>query len=186
MAGERSNAQWFPVLYGESAQFKVDATPSGNAGAIARVLFTLDTFPWLLYGVRFEVSYELPALFLAEPENWPFKQFMREGGIDDDFSVTIRAAQQSITGGNPVHVRNVQGALGINKHPLPLPYPFRGGNKIEIECRRLSSYPVIEVADLQVVLTPTVHVALELARGVQQVADGVSSPPPPPSTGFPT
>jgi hypothetical protein len=176
-------AQWFPIYESGEAPFLVDTTRSGALGAIATVTITLDNYPHLIYGVRFDVSYEIPAAdFGALPG---FKRDMREGGVDDDFDVTIQMTQQSIAA-KRIHVRNLRGALGINQHPFPVPYPLRGSNKITLECRRNSSYPLFIVPDVRTLnILPTVKISLELARGVQSVADGQTSPPAPPSTGFP-
>jgi hypothetical protein len=81
-------------------------------------------------------------------------------------------------------VRNIQGALGINKHPWPIFYPMRGGNKVTLTARRNSSYPPVLIADVEVPITIMWKVSLETARGVRTVADGITSPAAPPSTGF--
>jgi hypothetical protein len=179
----RRQAQWFPVYPSGSGTFMVDGSPSSRAGSAATVEITLDTFPYLVYGARFETSYELPIPFFdAEPA---FKQFMREGGVDDDYDVTIQLTQGNVTVQNGAHVRNLQGALGFNKHPWPMPYPMRGGNKVTFTARRNSSYPRVLVADTEVPLTIIWKVTLETARGIRSVADGITSPTPPPSTGYP-
>lgn len=177
------DAQWFPVYPSQQGVFQLDANPSSRAGSTATVEINLDTFPTLVYGARFETSYELPlAFFEANPA---FKQQMREGGVDDDYDVTIQLTQGNVTVQNAAHAANLQGRIGINKHPWPVFYPLRGGNKILMTARRNSSYPPVLVADVEIPITIIWKVTLETARGIRNVADGISSPAPPPSTGYP-
>jgi hypothetical protein len=175
-------AQWFPVYPSGEGIFTIDGTPSSRATAQATCEITLDTFPYLVYGIRFETSYELPLPFFDT--NPAFKQQMREGGVDDDYDVTIQLTQGNVTTQRGAHVRNIQGALGINKHPWAIFYPMRGGNKVTVTARRNSSYPPVLIADVEVPITIIWKVTLETARGVRTVADGVTSPAAPPSTGF--
>jgi hypothetical protein len=176
--------QWFPVISSTTpSPFLVDGQRSGAIGAEAKATLSLDTFPELLYAVRFTTSYELPpATFGLAPA---FKQQMREGGVDDDFTVQVLLTQQNITSQAPAHLRNFQGALQTNLHPLPIPYPFRGGNRFDFTARRVSSYPQLRVDEQIVQVLPQLFVTIIAARGVQSVADNVTSPKPPPSTGFP-
>jgi hypothetical protein len=179
------NAQWFPVYPSQQGIFQLDGNPSSRAGTTATVEIDLDTFPTLVYGARFETSYELPlAFFTANPA---FKQQMREGGVDDDYDVSIQLTQGNVTVQQLAHVANLQGRLGINKHPWPVFYPLRGGNKVTMTARRNSSYPqVIDPASgLEVPITILWKVTLETARGIRNVADGISSPAAPPSSGYP-
>jgi hypothetical protein len=175
--------QWFPIFASNAAPFLDGSTKSGAIGAEAKVSITIDTYPELIYGVRFAVSYEIPAAtFGLAPA---FKQQMREGGVDDDFTVTVELTQQKITTGSSTHVRNFQGALGINLHPLPVPYPVRGGNRFEFSGRRTSSYPQLRIDDLILNIEPSLYVTILAARGVLSVADNVSGPAAAGSTGFP-
>lgn len=175
-------AQWFPVLQSEEAPFLVQGEPSGAKGATAKVTITLDTYPHLLYGFRFDVSYEIPpSVFGQVPA---FKRDMRDGGVDDDYDVTILLTQQNIAS-KPTHVRNVRGAKGTNQHPLAVFYPLRGTNNITIEAVRNSSYAQIRAGDVLLDVFPVWKVTLDLARGVQQIADNASGPPAPGSSGYP-
>lgn len=176
-------AQWFPLYPAASAVFQLDGAPSSRAGSQARCTITLDTFPYLVYGLRFDTSYELPLEFFED--NPAFKMNMALGKVDDDFDVEIQLTQGNVTSIERSHVRNLQGSNGFNRHPWPLPYPMRGGNKISITAIRNSSYPRILVNDVEVPLAITLKVSAETARGVRNVADGITTPAPPPSTGYP-
>lgn len=181
--GEDLQAQWFPVYPSASAVFLLDGQPSSRINAEAVCEIQLDTFPTLVYGARFEVSYELPLVYwIANPD---YKANMRLGGVDDDIEVSIALTQGNVTTQERAHMRNLQGGESINKHPWPVFYPLRGGNKVTFRCRRLSSYVPVIVNDVEVPLTLTLRVSLETARGIQNVADGISSPATPPSTGYP-
>jgi hypothetical protein len=174
-------AQWFPIYHSGEAPFQISGARSGIIAAEAVLTITIDTYPELVYGIRFDTSYELPpAIFGQAPA---FKQQMREGGVDDDYDVTIKLSQQSVAT-TRAHVRNVQGALGVNRHPWPVPYPLRGSNKIEITARRNSSYPELRVGETITLVLPVLKVTIEAARGVQQIADNITGPPAPGSTGF--
>jgi hypothetical protein len=175
-------AQWFPIYHSGEAPFMVSGVRSGAIAAEATVSITIDTYPELVYGVRFDCSYELPAAIFGQAPS--FKQQMREGGVDDDYDVTIRLSQQSVVG-TRAHVRNIQGSLGFNRHPWPVPYPLRGTNKIEITAKRNSSYAELRVGETITLVLPVLKVTVEAARGVQQIADNITGPPAPGSTGFP-
>lgn len=183
MGADPLQSQWFPVYPSATGTFLLNGAPSGDRGAEANCEITLDTFPYLVYGARFEVSYELPLAYFAE--NQDYKRNMREGGVDDDFEVAISLTQGNVTVQELAHVRNLQGGLSINKHPWPVYYPLRGGNKVSIRARRLSSFAPVIVADVAIPLSVLLKVTLETARGIRNVADGITSPAPPPSTGFP-
>lgn len=180
---DQLQAQWFPVYPSGSGVFMLNGQPSGDINAEAVVSIELDTFPTLIYGARFESTYELPATFWAS--NPSFKRDMREGGVVDDCEVDIRLTQGNVTTQELAHMRNLQGGLSINKHPWPVFYPVRGGNKVGFRVRRLSSFAPVVVNDVPQPLTVTLKVTLETARGIRNVADGITSPAPPPSTGFP-
>lgn len=185
MAGGQLKNQWFPVYVSGQGTFQLNGQPSGAIGARARAEITLDTFPYLIYGARFEISYELPAAYWIVPANQNYKQLMREGGVEDDYDVEIQLTQGNVTTNQPAHVRNLQGGLSINKHPWPLFYPARGGNRITMIATRNSSFAPVRVADVDQALTILWKVTLETSRGIRNVADGVTSPTPPPSTGYP-
>lgn len=182
MAG-KPQEQWFPVYPSATGTFLLDGVASSRRGSEAVAEIQLDTFPSLVYGARFEVSYELPLAFFAE--NPGFKRDMREGGVDDDYEVSITLTQGNVTVQESAHVRNLQGAGGINKHPWPIFYPLRGGNKVMFRARRLSSYAPVIVSDVEVPIAILWKVSLETARGIANVADLISTPAPPGSTGFP-
>ena len=177
--------QWFPVYPSGSAPF---VGPDGSAlgswrqGATATVSIELDTYPQLIYGFRFEVSYELPGAFYAA--NPDYKRRMREGGQDDDYDIKVTLTQGNITTNVAAHVANIQGRLGINKHPLCVYYPARGGNKMQFSATRNSSYAPVIVADQIQEFTVNWKVTIETARGISSVMDGVTGPPPPGSSGF--
>lgn len=185
MPAAPNQVQWFPLFQSEQAVFQLDGAPSGGAGSQARMTITLDTFPYMVYGLRFTTSYELPPDFWVANLDW--KQFMRLGGVDDDYDVSIKLTQGNVTTQRDAHVRNLQGANDINKHPWPLPYPLRGGNKIEVTATRNSSYPIVidPATEEETPLTILLKVSALTARGARNVLDGVTSPTPPPSTGFP-
>lgn len=163
----------FPVLQPfDPVQFRNDSgVPSGAAGARARLQTSLNNAPQILYRLTFEVSYELPAEFFAT--NLDFKKLMREGGVDDDFTVDIKLTQQNPTEG-PVHVRTLQGFLGINLHPLPVPYAFQGGNNITIDCQRVTGYPVVDGVEI----APTVRASLVVGMFVSDTGGSPWRPAP--------
>jgi len=175
------NVQWFPIYQSGEAPFLLGKDPSGLIGASAKMTIVVDNFPHQLYGVRFDVTYELPPAIFGQVLD--YRRNMRDGGVDDDFDVTIKLSQQSVVG-EAAHVRNVRGALGVNQHPWPVPYPLRGANNIAIEARRNSSYAEIRIGETITTVAPILKVTLELARGVRSEADNVTGPGSPGSTGY--
>jgi hypothetical protein len=179
MSGDRPNPRGpiqptlFPTYQPfDPVQFRdAGGIPSGVAGARAKLVTSLNNAPQILYRLTFQVSYELPAEFFAtHPE---FKKWMREGGIDDDFTVDIKLTQQNPTQG-PVHVRDLQGFLSINQHPLAVPFAFQGGNNITVDVQRLTGYPVID--DVEIV--PTVRATLVLGMFVSDTGGSPWRPAP--------
>jgi hypothetical protein len=177
MAGPNPRGPVQPTLFPVAQPFDAvqlrdsSGNLSGAAGARARLQTSLNNSPQILYRLTFQVSYELPAEFFAA--NLDFKKLMREGGIDDDFTVDIKLTQQNITEG-PVHVRDLQGFLTVNMHPLVVPYAFQGGNNITVDVQRVSSYPVVN----EVVVVPTIRATLSLGMFVSDTGGSPWRPAP--------
>lgn len=143
----------YPILYGiEPRPFQLSGSPSGAAGAIAKLSFALPTNVHFIYGMRISNYYALPdnadAAAVARFEackRW----------VDDDQMLKLDLSQQSIFV-NDVKQNQVIGANGIHWHPFPVPYRIQGGNNYGITVTRLTSYPTIAGA----AVLPTVCITL--------------------------
>jgi len=135
-----NNLPGYPLYYEESAKFLVNGQPSGLRGAEARVTFTLANQPHLIFGVVTSNTYELT------DEVYPFFPTyyadMRQGGIDDQQTISISLTQQNVTA-QPVSQDRFSGAAGTVWRPWPAIYFFRGSNQASITARRLVSYPAV-------------------------------------------
>jgi hypothetical protein len=154
MAMERtSEPQQFPVFFPGAAPFlDANGAPSGARGATARVTCEINLRPQWLTAIRVMNVYDVPSgfqtadsVFLDKIDGW--QTMTTELTVSN---IVIREALQTL----------VMGRDGVLWHPLPTPYPWRGGNSITLEFKRLIGYP-------QAIL-PTVHVVLE---GIQLVDD---------------
>jgi hypothetical protein len=103
--------QRFPVIYPAKAQFKLGTVEGAGAGATAKLNFSLNNNPHEIVGLR----------------------------IDSEQTLTMRMAQQNVVLEDTLQ-RLVQGEGGIHWHPFELPYPFRGGNSITVDCKRVTGY----------------------------------------------
>ena len=143
--------QNFPVFFPGSAPFlNADGVPSGARGATARVTCEMNLRPQWLTAIRVMNVYEVPSgfqgadsVYLDKIDNW--QTMTTELTVSN---IVIREGLQPL----------VMGRSGFQWHPLPAPYPWRGGNSITLEFRRLVGYPSA--------ILPTVHVILE---GIQMV-----------------
>lgn len=168
------NMQEFPLVYSTSQQFVADGAPSGARNATATAPITLANAPHLLIGIRLWNVYTTPGADATE-------QLTRQGlikaaGIDDEQVVRITIAQQNITVGSVLQPLLV-GARGVNWHPFPIPFGFRGNNQLLIEVRRETPYPIFGTDRV----LPTVHIALVTTQFVSDFAPATA----PGSTGRP-
>lgn len=151
MLERTSEPQQFPVFFPGSAPFlDANGEPSGARGATARVTCEINLRPQWLTGIRALNVYEVPSVF--QNEDIVYLQH-----LDGYQTMTTELTVSNIVireGLQPL----VMGRDGRVWHPLPTPYPWRGGNTITMEFKRLIAYPAG--------LLPTVHVILE---GIQLV-----------------
>lgn len=152
-----------PKIYPREAPFELDGVPSGDVGATLKVTFDLDNFPDHVYGLRGRAVYALPIAF--ENANLGFRQFMKQGGTDEGFDIQVTLTQSNVTTGW-VDVSTFWGSQGIHWHPLPTPYKLRGGNNIEVECRRTIAYPHPTFGDPVQTLNVAPTLKLTLVTGV--------------------
>jgi len=158
--GSELQHQWFPLYHTEKAQFALEGSASGARGATARVSFSLESLPHILYGISIWITYELiDEFFVANPD---FKRNMRDGGVDFDFTIKITFTQQNITI-NPTPIASIQGFNNVNIHPFTAPYPLSGSNNIAVDLTRLSSYPTAAGETV----APFAHITLLTTRGVR-------------------
>lgn len=145
--------QAFPLYYTGSAKFVDNANGNtGVVGARANVTVPINNDPHILYGVRITNIYELPL---------DFDPLARPGLLiwDDEQTVRMTLAQGDPTAQALPQV-NFQGRSNVHLHPFVRPYPFRGGNNVQFEVTRLTSYPVIN----DEVIEPTCFITLVAAR----------------------
>jgi hypothetical protein len=151
--------QLFPKYYSMGpVALTVDGSPSGAAGAVAVLTKELSNFPHILYGVRISNTYDVP----TNPDAGEIRQFtMMKSFIDVEQTVTINLSQQNITGQAMLQAQ-LTGYAGTVWHPFPAPYPMAGGNNVNIEVRRVTSYPNYLADDRAV--TPVVFATLLAAE----------------------
>jgi len=156
----------------EKAAFQIATVPSGGISAVAKLNIELNNSPQILYGIRWAVSYELPAEFWALNPN--YKALMREGGVDFDFDVEVNLTQQNITQAR-VPFEAFTGRGNVNHTPLPVPYAFQGGNNLAITCTRNSSYPLPDGLDI---VAPMVTAVAVLGLAVSDTGGSAWAPAP--------
>ena len=163
------DTQPFPLYYAASKQFLgPDGTPSGQAGAVARLTVEVNNRPQTITSIRFWNSYDISQNTLVgqDPLNY---LALRLGGIDDEQTVEINITAQNITFPE-VHQATFQGAYKINFHPLACGYQLRGANKIQITVRRVAGYPFFNQEIEQIL--PTVHVAIVSVLHMNDLQEG--------------
>lgn len=164
--------QRFPVVYPAQSQFKNGTNEGAQSGATAKLSFSLNNNPHEIVGLRVFNVYETPAEFVT-PEGLEFLS-----RLDSQQTLTMRMAQQNVVLEDTLQ-RLVQGEGGIHWHPFELPYPFRGGNSITVDVKRITGYNLPGSDPLVTIDAVTVHAALV---GWMYVGAMVESGPP--STGF--
>lgn len=144
--------QLFPKYYSMGpVALTVDGAPSGAAGAVAILTKELSNFPHILYGVRISTTYTLPTTIIGEPVapgipataddvRAQLDHYARLRSMDTQQTVTINLSQQNITG-QAMLQGQLCGETGTVWHPFPAPYPMAGGNNVNVEVRRATSYP---------------------------------------------
>jgi hypothetical protein len=148
MAAELRRAQTFPIYYAGESRFTTDGQPgsqaSGLVGSTANITITINTRPHGFTGLRIRNVYPIPSAALAEPYDSYFPSWADIKLLDSDQDVEVNLAEQNV-----VVKRADQGAMlggGATSyvwHPFACPYPFRGGNNINIIVKRTVSYPLI-------------------------------------------
>ncbi len=152
--------QLFPKYYSMGpVALTVDGSPSGAAGAVAVLTKELSNFPHILYGVRISNTYELPTTTIGLPVGTPataeqviaqLEHYERmKRFVDVEQTVTINLSQQNITG-QAMLQGQLCGQSGTVWHPFPAPYPMAGGNNVNVEVRRVTSYPNYPLLDSDV------------------------------------
>jgi len=169
------NYQRFPVVYPAQAQFKVGGNESADANAVAKLQFSLNNNPHEITGLRLTNTYDIPPEFLslAIPDGPDYLT-----RLDMEQTITMRMAQQNVVLSD-THQKLVTGADGIHWHPFELPYPFRGGNNVTVDVKRITAYTLPGSDPLITIDAVTVYAALV---GWMYVGPMVESGPP--STGF--
>lgn len=151
---ETYSPQRLPVSFPGSARFQdANGQPSGAVGAQATVTISINLRPQFVTGIRIHNVYPIPAGL----QNVDQLTYLER--LDEEQTMTTELTQSNII------VRAVLQTLfvgrgGIHWHPLPVPYPWGGGNNITLVITRLTAYPDG--------ILPTCHVALE---GVTYVKD---------------
>ena len=130
-----SNFQRFPVIYGAKAQFKMGSKESAEAGAVAKLQFSINNNPHEITGLRIKNVYDVPAEFLelVPPDGMAYLE-----RLDEEQTITMRMAQQNVVVDETL--QQLVCGTGVHWHPFELPYPFRGGNNITVDVNRLTSY----------------------------------------------
>jgi hypothetical protein len=163
--------QRFPVIYPAKAQFKLGTVEGAGSGAVAKLNFSLNNNPHEITGLRVYNTYEIPEEFYSQ-EGLAFLN-----RIDSEQTLTMRMAQQNVVLEDTLQ-RLTQGEGGIHWHPFELPYPFRGGNSITVDVKRVTGYR-LPGPDNVTIDAVTVNAAIV---GWMYVGAMVESGPP--STGF--
>lgn len=184
--------QRFPVYYSGTAQFvvsdgAVDARrASGQIGAKATVSIAINTRPHEFIGMRIRNVYAVPQFPLTETAQSYFPTFrdIRTIDVDQDVetdlsqqNLIMKTADQALVTGGPT-------SGPVVWHPFACPYPFRGGNNVNVTITRTTAYPLVVNDNNEEIegIFPVAKVVLfgwALVKG--RYAQGS-----PPSTGFPT
>lgn len=181
--------QTFPVYYPGEGVFTNDGTtsgtPSGLVGAKATVKITINTRPHGFTGVRIRNVFPVPAGPLNAIAATYFPSWADLHGLDIDQDVNFNLAQQNVVMERADQAGVVGGGIGGSYvwHPFACPYPFRGGNNVQLVLTRTTSYPLILDAQGQLVegIFPVAKVVLV---GYAYVS-GQKETGSPPSSGWP-
>lgn len=170
-----SNMQRFPVIYPAKAQFKDSGVATAQAGATAKLQFSINNNPHEITGIRVRNVYEIPDAYMQSPQLAASNFLERKDGEQD---LVVRMAQQNIVIDEANQVACL-GNDGIHWHPFELPYPFRGGNNITVDVTRSTNYRFVNGAGAEILIEAvTVTAALV---GWMYVGPGGVLPGPPSS-----
>lgn len=168
------NMQEFPLIYRDQQQFMLDGAPSGARGAIANANIPLANAPHLLIGIRLRNVVTVPAADVTTALSR--KVAIMQAELDEEQVVRVSLSQQNITVGHVLQPLLV-GKSGVNWHPFPIPFGFRGNNVIQVEIRRETAYPIFGEG----AVLPTIYIALVTTQFVSDFAPATA----PGSTGRP-
>jgi len=169
--------QRFPVIYPAKAAFKTGGTENAQAGATAKLQFTLDNNPHEITGLRIRNVYEIPDAYMQSPQLASSNFLERKDGEQD---LVMRMTQQNVVLDECNQV-TVVGNDGIHWHPFELPYPFRGGNKITVDVNRVTGYRFVNGNGAEILIN-NVTVTAAIVGWMYVGPGGVL--PGPPSTDF--
>jgi hypothetical protein len=147
----------YPIYYPlEPRPFQLSGTPSGAAGAVARLSHAFANARHFVYGIRFSNFYDLPTGLDAD--NVAVYNACREW-VDGDQTVTLDISQQSAFVNQTIQT-HVTGKSGVHWHPFPVPFYIAGGNDFKVTVTRLTSYPSLLVGEVFVPILPSVGATL--------------------------
>ncbi len=168
-----SNFQRFPVVYPAKAQFKMGSDESAQAGATAKLQFSLNNNPHEITGLRIRNVYEIPDGYMVSPQLAGSNFLERKDG---EQTLVVRMAQQNIVVDEANQVC-VVGNDGIHWHPFELPYPFRGGNNVTVDVTRTTNYRFVDGNEDEIFIN-AVTVTAALVGWMYVGPGGVMSGPP--------
>ncbi len=137
----RNPRQLFPIYYPGEAQFLLDnKTPSGLVGATARINIEISNNPIMATGIRIRNVYEIEEKFRTVDLLTYLARLDGEQSIETNLTqqniIVREMSQELLTGG-----KDGSAASSIHWHPFETPYPFKGGNNINLKFKRETSYP---------------------------------------------
>lgn len=134
------NSQAFPIYYAMGPTRFIDGKgePTGKKGSIARLSRALSNSPHMLIGLRVQNVINFPDFENAtNVANSAIYEMARLQGPEQ--TVRINLSQQNISA--DAVLQSTLCGDGQHWHPFPAPFPMAGGNEIEVEIQRVSSYP---------------------------------------------
>lgn len=149
------NPQAFPIYYGMGPATFLDAAgaQSGLRGSVARLSKSLSNPPHLFMGLRIWNTINPPDT--DDDGDWlRYEAAMKYQGGEQ--YVRMSLAQQNILADGILQT-TLCGVDGIHWHPFPAPFPMQGGNDIELEIVRATSYGTYSDATP---IVPTVNATL--------------------------
>lgn len=149
--------QWFPFYFEMGPeQFKDgQGDPSGATGSIATFTKSISNFPFLFHGIRVSNTYDLDSDWNADDVA---KYNACKNFVDLEQTVKIELTQQNILSEQTI-VSHVVGRDGNYWSPFPCPFPMAGANVINVEMRRITSYPTIGT-NPSIIIIPQVRCTL--------------------------
>lgn len=164
--------QIFPVYYPGEGPFLDKGNPSALTGDEADVEIEISNNPFMCTGIRIRNVYEIPVELRTINLLTYLARLDQEQTIRTDLTqqnVIVRAMSQALLQGG-----NDRSGTVTHYHPFESPYPFRGGNNINLKFKRETDYPP-EITSVIVKATLT---------GWLYMSDAVPAAGPP-SGGFP-